>query len=123
MATGDGGVSWRPGSVVEFRRVAEQGRWPASGQAMPSWETGDHCDEAAFEVFDFLAGGWQGEIRFADGHKDDAVLNLDGLASRSEVLADRVLLYTDDADETLFAPDFYSRAIAGQKEGTAAFDP
>ncbi|MEA1903929.1 MAG: ABC transporter ATP-binding protein [Actinomycetota bacterium] len=40
------------------------------------------------------------ELRFQDGQKDDAVLNLDGLASRSEVLADRVLLYTDDADDT-----------------------
>ena len=40
------------------------------------------------------------ELRFANGQKDDAVLKLDGLASRSEVLADRVLLYTDDADHT-----------------------
>ena len=40
------------------------------------------------------------ELRFQDGQKDDAVLKLDGLASRSEVLADRVLLYTDDADKT-----------------------
>ena len=40
------------------------------------------------------------ELRFQDGGKDEAVLKLDGLASRSEVLADRVLLYTDDADET-----------------------
>ena len=40
------------------------------------------------------------ELRFQDGQKDEAVLKLDGLASRSEVLADRVLLYTDDADET-----------------------
>jgi lipooligosaccharide transport system ATP-binding protein len=40
------------------------------------------------------------ELRFQDGQKDDAVLNLEGLASRSEVLADRVLLYTDDADDT-----------------------
>ena len=40
------------------------------------------------------------ELRFHDGQKDDVVLKLDGLAARSEVLADRVLLYTDDADET-----------------------
>lgn len=40
------------------------------------------------------------ELRFQDGDKDGAVLNMDGLASRSEVLADRVLLYTDDADDT-----------------------
>ena len=40
------------------------------------------------------------ELRFQDGQRDDAVLSLDGLANRSEVLADRVLLYTDDADET-----------------------
>jgi lipooligosaccharide transport system ATP-binding protein len=40
------------------------------------------------------------ELRFHDGRQDDAVLNLDGLASRSEVLADRVLLYTEDADGT-----------------------
>ena len=40
------------------------------------------------------------ELRFQNGQKDEAVLKLEGLASRSEVLADRVLLYTDDADET-----------------------
>ncbi len=40
------------------------------------------------------------ELRFANGQKDAAVLQLDGLATRSEVLADRVLLYTEDADDT-----------------------
>lgn len=40
------------------------------------------------------------ELRFQDGQKDEAVLKLDGVANRSEVLADRVLLYTDDADKT-----------------------
>lgn len=40
------------------------------------------------------------ELRFGEDGSDDAALKLDGLASRSEVLADRVLLYTDDADHT-----------------------
>ena len=40
------------------------------------------------------------ELRFQDGQKDEAVLQMEGLASRSEVLADRVLLYTEDADVT-----------------------
>ncbi len=40
------------------------------------------------------------ELRFEDADKDQAVLKLDGLASRTEVLADRVLLYTDDSDST-----------------------
>jgi len=40
------------------------------------------------------------ELRFDDEHTDDAVIGMDGLAARSEVLADRVLLYTDDADDT-----------------------
>ena len=40
------------------------------------------------------------ELRFPEGEQDDAVLKLDGLANRSEVLADRVLLYTDDSDAT-----------------------
>lgn len=40
------------------------------------------------------------ELRFADANKDEVVLNLEGVANRTEVLADRVLLYTDDADET-----------------------
>ena len=40
------------------------------------------------------------ELRFADDRKGEAAPKLDGLASRSEVLADRVLLYTDDADKT-----------------------
>jgi len=40
------------------------------------------------------------ELRFLDGEQDQAVLKLDGLAHSSEVLADRVLLYTDDAEAT-----------------------
>lgn len=40
------------------------------------------------------------ELRFQDGQKEDAVQKMDGLAQRSEILADRVLLYTDDADAT-----------------------
>ena len=40
------------------------------------------------------------ELRFGEGQKDDAVLKMDGLAQRSEVLADRVLLYTDNAEAT-----------------------
>jgi lipooligosaccharide transport system ATP-binding protein len=40
------------------------------------------------------------ELRFHDGQKDTADLEIDGLAQRSEILADRVLLYTDDADAT-----------------------
>jgi lipooligosaccharide transport system ATP-binding protein len=40
------------------------------------------------------------ELRFRDEQRDDAILKMDGLANRSEVLADRVLLYTDDADAT-----------------------
>jgi len=40
------------------------------------------------------------ELRFEAGTQDDHVLKLDGVAQRSEVLADRVLLYTDDAEET-----------------------
>ncbi|HEX6301267.1 MAG TPA: ABC transporter ATP-binding protein [Acidimicrobiia bacterium] len=40
------------------------------------------------------------ELRFDGGHKDEAVLEMEGLAQRSEILADRVLLYTDDADAT-----------------------
>ncbi len=40
------------------------------------------------------------ELRFSEAQKDQAVLKLDGLAQRSEVLADRVLLYTDDAEAT-----------------------
>jgi len=40
------------------------------------------------------------ELRFEEDAKDEAVLKMDGLASRSEILADRVLLYTDDAEAT-----------------------
>jgi len=40
------------------------------------------------------------ELRLADGHLDHAVTQLDGLAERTELLADRILLYTDDADHT-----------------------
>lgn len=41
------------------------------------------------------------ELRFRDDIQDDAALNLDGLAVRSEVLADRILLYTDDSEATV----------------------
>jgi lipooligosaccharide transport system ATP-binding protein len=40
------------------------------------------------------------ELRFGDQDKDEAALKMDGLANRSEILADRILLYTDDADTT-----------------------
>ncbi len=40
------------------------------------------------------------ELRFADGLIDDAVPKLEGVANRSEVLADRIILYTDDADDS-----------------------
>ncbi|MDX1467800.1 MAG: ABC transporter ATP-binding protein [Acidimicrobiia bacterium] len=43
------------------------------------------------------------ELRFADDDKDQAVMKIDGVAARSEVLADRVLLYTDNADDTQIA--------------------
>ena len=53
------------------------------------------------------------ELRFEDGVQDDAVLKMDGLASRSEVLADRVLLYTDDADAT--QDGLHARGIAPEQ--------
>ncbi|HJQ77136.1 MAG TPA: ABC transporter ATP-binding protein [Acidimicrobiia bacterium] len=40
------------------------------------------------------------ELRFGSEQRDEQILALDGLGIRSEVLADRVLLYTDDADAT-----------------------
>ncbi len=40
------------------------------------------------------------ELRFPEGTQDDAVLRLDGIADSSEVLTDRVLLYTDDSEAT-----------------------
>jgi lipooligosaccharide transport system ATP-binding protein len=40
------------------------------------------------------------ELRFADGIIDNVALRLEGVASRSEVLADRVILYTEDAEAT-----------------------
>jgi lipooligosaccharide transport system ATP-binding protein len=49
------------------------------------------------------------ELRFEAGTQDDHVLNLDGVAQRTEILADRVLLYTDDAEKTQH--DIESRGI------------
>jgi lipooligosaccharide transport system ATP-binding protein len=40
------------------------------------------------------------ELRFADGLVDEIAPKLDGVANRSEILADRVILYTDDAEVT-----------------------
>ncbi len=41
------------------------------------------------------------ELRFPIGERDAALGRLDGIATRTEVLPDRVLLYTDDAEPTL----------------------
>ena len=40
------------------------------------------------------------ELRFAVGQQEAAAERIDGLAHRTEVLPDRILLYTDDADAT-----------------------
>jgi lipooligosaccharide transport system ATP-binding protein len=40
------------------------------------------------------------ELRFHDGQQEIAVPQLETLADRCEVLADRVLLYTEDAEGT-----------------------
>jgi lipooligosaccharide transport system ATP-binding protein len=41
------------------------------------------------------------ELRFAPGQIEVGLERLDGLAKRTEALADRVLLYTDDADSLI----------------------
>jgi lipooligosaccharide transport system ATP-binding protein len=41
------------------------------------------------------------ELRFPVGVQETLVPRLDGIAKRSEILPDRVLLYTDDADATV----------------------
>jgi lipooligosaccharide transport system ATP-binding protein len=41
------------------------------------------------------------ELRYPPGAQEKIVSMLDGLAKRTETLADRILLYTDDADATL----------------------
>jgi lipooligosaccharide transport system ATP-binding protein len=43
------------------------------------------------------------ELRFAPGQIETGLERLDGLAKRMEALADRVLLYTDDADSLIDA--------------------
>jgi lipooligosaccharide transport system ATP-binding protein len=45
------------------------------------------------------------ELRFALDGQDAAARKIDGIARRTEVLPDRVLLYTDDADTTVAALD------------------
>ncbi len=40
------------------------------------------------------------ELRFRDDEQDAAALKIDGLADQSEVLTDRILLYTNDAEAT-----------------------
>jgi lipooligosaccharide transport system ATP-binding protein len=40
------------------------------------------------------------ELRFPAGQRDDMLARLEGLARRTEILPDRVLLYSDDADES-----------------------
>jgi lipooligosaccharide transport system ATP-binding protein len=40
------------------------------------------------------------ELRMADGQVDVVASKLDGLANQTEILADRIILYTDDAEAT-----------------------
>ncbi len=40
------------------------------------------------------------ELRFPVGMQEEMIARIDGLARRSEILPDRVLLYSDDADES-----------------------
>ncbi|HVR80392.1 MAG TPA: ABC transporter ATP-binding protein [Acidimicrobiia bacterium] len=40
------------------------------------------------------------ELRFAEGQVDLVAPKLEGVANRSEILADRIILYTDDAEAT-----------------------
>ena len=40
------------------------------------------------------------ELRFAEGLVDEMAPKLEGVANRSEILADRIILYTDDAEAT-----------------------
>ncbi|MFQ5966680.1 MAG: ABC transporter ATP-binding protein [Acidimicrobiia bacterium] len=49
------------------------------------------------------------ELRFVPGEQEEAIAQLDGIAKRVEVLPDRVLLYTDDADQTTL--DLHERGI------------
>jgi lipooligosaccharide transport system ATP-binding protein len=50
------------------------------------------------------------ELRFPVGLQEEMIGHLDGLARRSEILPDRVLLYTDDADGT--AAEIAAREVA-----------
>ncbi len=50
------------------------------------------------------------EVRFPPGELDHFAPELDGIAKRLEVLADRALLYTEDADQTM--SDVYARGLA-----------
>jgi lipooligosaccharide transport system ATP-binding protein len=49
------------------------------------------------------------ELRFPAGTQESVAHLLDGIAARTEVLPDRVLLYTDDADATVAA--VHGRAV------------
>lgn len=49
------------------------------------------------------------ELRFPVGQQEDALDALDGLAKRSEILPDRVLLYTDDGDHA--ASEIHERGL------------
>ncbi len=49
------------------------------------------------------------ELRFTTGEQEEAAAQLEGIAKRMEVLPDRVLLYTDDADRTTL--DLHERGI------------
>ena len=50
------------------------------------------------------------ELRFPVGTQEQHAAELEGMASRTEILPDRVLLYTDDADRT--SEEVHGRGIA-----------
>ena len=73
---------------------------PVSVVGLDLSEGEDETDEQLDELIDQYAPREVVELRFGDSAKDEIALQLEGLAARTEVLADRILLYTDNADDT-----------------------
>ena len=95
LYTGDGGLNWRRGQVVDFTRTVEVARWPEVGQPMPGFDDGTHCTMEPFRRFHFLEGRWTGTVE-GGGSKRSARLTATRIEDGCAVMS--VLAYERDGE-------------------------
>lgn len=64
----DGGKTWTSSWIMEFSRKADQAPWE-DNNTIHTFRNGDRCDLAEFEVFELLAGNYNGSIKYLKDEK------------------------------------------------------